>query len=221
MRLCPAGAALPAVGHVCGGRVFGYDNVEIVDAGGKRSHVERRINEAEAAIVRRMFELCADGAGLTRITKLLNADGCPAPRPQQARPGGWVHSTVRDVLHREQYRGVTVWNQTRKRDRWGKQDQRPRPQAEWLRVPTPALQIVSADLWTRAHAQLTTRRHQYSQIGKPVDGEASARGRMRRDTDAAHLLTGLARCATCGGGMSVLKRQHGGQMVPLYGCLSH
>jgi site-specific DNA recombinase len=132
-----------------------------------------------------------------------------------------VHSTVREVLHRELYRGVTVWNQTRKRDRWGKQDQRPRPQAEWLRVPTPALQVVSTDLWTRAHAQLTTRRHQYSQIGKPVDGEASARGRIRRDTDAAHLLTGLARCAQCGGGMSVLKRQHGGQMVPLYGCLSH
>ncbi len=81
-------------GHVCGGRVFGYDNVEIVDARGKRSHVERRINEAEATVVRRMFELCADGAGLTRITKILKADGCPAPRPQQARPRGWVHSTV-------------------------------------------------------------------------------------------------------------------------------
>jgi site-specific DNA recombinase len=68
-------------GHVCGGRVFGYDNVEIVDAGGKRSHVERRINEAEAAIVlRRLFELCADGAGLTRITKTLNAEGVPSPR---------------------------------------------------------------------------------------------------------------------------------------------
>ena len=44
---------------------------------GKRSHVERRINEAEAAIVRRIFELCAAGAGLTRITKTLNADGVP------------------------------------------------------------------------------------------------------------------------------------------------
>src|SRR5204862_5926191 len=33
-------------GHVTGGRVFGYDNLEVLDAIGRRSHVERRINEA-------------------------------------------------------------------------------------------------------------------------------------------------------------------------------
>ncbi len=44
-------------GHVTGGRVFGYDNVEILGPDGQRSHVERRINEAEAAVVRRIFEL--------------------------------------------------------------------------------------------------------------------------------------------------------------------
>jgi hypothetical protein len=33
-----------------GGRVFGYDNVEALGPDGKRSHVERRINEAEAAV---------------------------------------------------------------------------------------------------------------------------------------------------------------------------
>jgi DNA invertase Pin-like site-specific DNA recombinase len=53
-------------GHVCGGRVFGYDNVEILGADGQRSHVERRINEEEAAVIRRIFEMCAAGAGLTR-----------------------------------------------------------------------------------------------------------------------------------------------------------
>ena len=31
-------------GHVTGGRVFGYDNVEILGPDGQRSHVERRIN---------------------------------------------------------------------------------------------------------------------------------------------------------------------------------
>jgi site-specific DNA recombinase len=75
-------------GHVTGGRVFGYDNVEIAGPDGKRSHVERRLNEPEAAVVRRIFELCAAGAGLTRITKTLNEDGVPAPRPQQQRPIG-------------------------------------------------------------------------------------------------------------------------------------
>jgi hypothetical protein len=33
-------------GHVTGGRVYGYDNVVVCGADGKRSHVERRICEA-------------------------------------------------------------------------------------------------------------------------------------------------------------------------------
>jgi hypothetical protein len=37
-------------GHVTGGRVFGYDNVAIDGAHRQRSHVERRVNESEAAI---------------------------------------------------------------------------------------------------------------------------------------------------------------------------
>jgi DNA invertase Pin-like site-specific DNA recombinase len=50
-------------GHVTGGRVFGYDNLEILGLDGRRSHVERRINEAEAAIVRQVFQLSAAGHG--------------------------------------------------------------------------------------------------------------------------------------------------------------
>jgi site-specific DNA recombinase len=92
-------------GHVTGGRVFGYDNVEVLGPDGQRSHVERRINQDEAAVVRRIFVLCADGSGLTRITKTLNAVGCPAPRPQQGRPCGWPHTSVREVLLREAIQG--------------------------------------------------------------------------------------------------------------------
>ena len=42
-------------GHVTGGRVFGYDNVEVLGVDGKRSHVERQINECEAATVRQIL----------------------------------------------------------------------------------------------------------------------------------------------------------------------
>ena len=54
-------------GHVTAGRVFGSDNVEVLGPNGKRSHVTRRINESEAAIVRRIFEMCAAGTGYTGI----------------------------------------------------------------------------------------------------------------------------------------------------------
>ena len=124
-------------GHVTGGRVFGYDNLEVLEPDRRRSHVERRINDREASVIRRMFEMCADGAGLTRITKTLNADGVPAPRAQLGRPQAWAKASVRAVLRRSLYAGEVVWNRSRKRDRWGRQHQHARPETEWLHVPAP------------------------------------------------------------------------------------
>ena len=92
-------------GQVTGGQCFGYDNVPITvrDAAGqeRRSHVERVVNEQEAVVVRRIFQLCAQGYGLTRIAKLLNEEGVRSPRAQQGRPRGWAPSSVRAVLYLE------------------------------------------------------------------------------------------------------------------------
>src|SRR5437867_1118754 len=99
-------------GHVTGGRVFGYDNLDVAGAGGKRSHVERRINDVEAAIVRQIFERYAAGEGVRMIAKGLNDEARTYPRPQQGRPGGWAPSSVSEVLHRSTYRGEITWNQT-------------------------------------------------------------------------------------------------------------
>jgi len=127
-------------GHVTGGKVFGYDNVRV------DGHVERRINEPQAAVVRRIFELCAAGTGYTRIAKRLNSEHAPAPRPQQQRPSGWSTSTVYEVLHRPLYRGEVVWNKTRKRDAEGKTAVSSRPESEWLRLDRPDLRIVSDEV---------------------------------------------------------------------------
>jgi DNA invertase Pin-like site-specific DNA recombinase len=76
-------------GHVTGWRVFGYDNVPVTVRGPndelRRSHTTRRINEAEAAIVRRIFEMARDGIGKALIAKTLNAEGATSPRSQQGR----------------------------------------------------------------------------------------------------------------------------------------
>jgi hypothetical protein len=167
MRVYDAMQRKARAGHVTGGRVFGSDNFEMLDVKGERSHVERRINEVEAVVVRRICEMCAAGAGLTRITKALDEDGVPALRPQQCRAVGWAHTSVRAVLLRALYRGVIVWNQTRKRDRWGQHHQHARPEADWLRVPAPHLQVVSGALWTAAHNQLDARGRQYGDSANP------------------------------------------------------
>jgi site-specific DNA recombinase len=203
-------------GHVTGGRVFGYDNVEVVGLDGKRSHVVRRINEGEAAIVRRIFEMCAAGTGYTRIAKTLNAEGVPCPRPQQGRPSGWAPTSVHEVLKRPLYVGAIVWNQTRKRNRWGQHRQSNRPGADWITVPAPELRIVSNELWQTARARLdAVKAHIEKAAGKPLGGR-------RRDIDSQYLMPGFSRCGVCGGAFCVMSRAHGkGKRGYFYGCASN
>ncbi|MCX6544363.1 MAG: recombinase family protein [Acidobacteria bacterium] len=127
-----------------GGRVFGYDNVEIHAPDGRRSHVERRVNDVEAAVNRRIFELAAAGYGKKGIAKTLNEEGAPCPRAQQARPHAWSSSSIHEILYRELHRGVVTWNKTKNRNQHGEKAPQARFEIEWMRRDVPALRIVTA-----------------------------------------------------------------------------
>jgi DNA invertase Pin-like site-specific DNA recombinase len=177
-------------GHVTGGRVFGYDLVDII--GGRQvrrapdqkkrhpeaTHVERMINQEQAAVVRRIFALCASGTGYTRIAKQLNAAHALCPRPQQARPTGWSPSSVYEVLHRELYCGRIVWAKTRKRDVEGKVAPTARPESEWLRIDRPELRIIDEAVWEAVHERLGTARVAYER-------QTHGRRTYRRDEDSS------------------------------------
>jgi site-specific DNA recombinase len=208
--------------HVTGGRVFGYRNVDVfsgVDAHGRplRSHVTREIRKDEAAVVRRIFELCAGGLGVKRIASSLNVAGLPRPRAQQGRRDGWCPSSVRSVLFRDLYRGVEWWNRTKKRNAFGQVQVRDRDRIEWLRVDVPEWRIVPEALWEAAHARLAKARKNY------LAGTQGARwGRPVTGTAAKYLLTGLGRCGVCGGGLTVRSRAHGkAQRSYRYVCSTH
>lgn len=151
--------------HVTGGRVYGYDNVEVRAPDGRRLHVVRQVNPEQAAVVRRIFTLCAEGQGFTRIAKALNEDGVTPPR----MASGWAPTAVREILLRPLYRGEVVWNRQRKRDRWGLKRYLARPETEWLRLDTPELRIVPEDLFQAAHRRLDTARALYATGGRQVD----------------------------------------------------
>lgn len=207
-------------GHVTGGRVFGYDNVEVLNAVGVRSHVERRINDEEAAVVRRIFELAAAGAGQARIAQTLNGAGSPAPRAQQGRPRAWVQSSVHEILFRPLYRGEIVYNRTRKRNRWGEKHVADRPAEDRITVPAPHLRIVPESLWQAAHARIEESRVHYEKATRGL-----RRGRPR-DVDSKYLLPGLAVCARCNGGMHARSTHHGSgaagrRRVFFYACTRH
>src|SRR5262249_44884995 len=135
-RVHEAHARLAKSGRVVGGRVFGYRNRVIYrgedrDGNPLRSHVEREINEAEAAVVRRIFQLYDQGEGMKRIAQQLRSEHAVAPKPFVRKDptkvlpvSGWSPSTVRAILRRDLYRGAVVWNKSRKRPvTWGQIDQ--------------------------------------------------------------------------------------------------
>ena len=203
------------LGHVTGGACFGYENVDVLGRDGGRSHVERRILDPEADVVRRIFACYANGWGLTRIAKTLNAEGAASPRAQQGRPHGWAPSSVRAVLHRPSYRGEVVWNRTKKRDQWGQKRTARRPESEWVRRAAPELRIVSADLARRVDDR---REHHRTRALRTSGGRPLGRP---PGSGVKYLLTGLVRCAVCGSSFEALSRKHGRRRAFVYGCAAH
>lgn len=182
-------------GHVAGGSVFGYRNVEVRDAQGRRAHVTREIVPAEAAVLRQLAALYVDGLGFRGVAKRLNADHALAPTPRRpGRPRGWSPSSVRDCLMRSDYRGVLTWGRKKKRDEWGATHPTTQPTADWITVAAPQLRILDAPTAAAIDARLTDQRAIYLRAShgtlasKPVNG-----------MDSKFLLTGLAVCGTCGG----------------------
>jgi DNA invertase Pin-like site-specific DNA recombinase len=148
-------------GYVTGNRVYGYTNVEVLAPDGRRAHVRRAIHADEAAVVRRIYELCAAGLGLTRIAKTLNTEHVPPPRNQRT---GWAPTAVREILHRPLYRGEIVWGKSQKTVRGGAKALRRRPESEWLRLDAPDLRIVPADLARAADERMASTRNVFARV---------------------------------------------------------
>jgi site-specific DNA recombinase len=194
-------------GFVAGGRVFGYTNVRV------DGHVERRINEAEAAVVRRIFTRYAEGAGFRTIEHELNRAAVPCPRPSKGGPAQWSALTIRDMIRRELYQDVQVYGRTQKRNGAGQTRASRRAPEEWVRVDVPGLRIVDEALWEavqqrRAQASAIYLRHSGGRLwGKPANG-----------VESKYVGTGLVVCGRCGAGLTVTSRSHGRQRAYFYQC---
>jgi len=96
-RTSDAMARKAHAGHVTGGRVYGYDNVDVgasdvtPDGTRRRLHVIRVVNEDQAAVVRRIFELCAGARpawpGSTVPAPRPHSFSTPFPRGREWRGG--------------------------------------------------------------------------------------------------------------------------------------
>ncbi len=191
-------------GQVCGGRVFGYDNVRIA-----KGHTDRVPNAEETAIVRDIYARSAAGEGTRTIAAALNRMKAPSPRSQQGRPNGWSHSTVRAVLERTIYRGEVVYGRTVKaygrelrkvyKDTKREKGQIDAPEASWIRVDAPQLRIIDVDLAARVDARRKDRRTRYNT-------SLANGGRVPERAHGKYLLSGgLLVCPTCKNNFEALK----------------
>ena len=81
---------------------YGYNRVMVQDGAKKRPRLE--VNDTEAVLVRRMFQMADSGKSLLDITKTLNREGISSPNGKS-----WRKTTIYKILTNEVYTGTMVW----------------------------------------------------------------------------------------------------------------
>ncbi len=188
-------------GRSAGGKAYGYDVVKEYDAEGNPVPGGRRINQAEAVVVRRIFEAFAAGHSPRAIARQLNNDNIPGPG---GRP--WSDTTIRGhatrrtgILRNDLYAGKMVWNKQHyvKDPHTGRRLARPNPESEWIVQDVPHLRILDQDIWDRVQARLDAIRQ------SPAVRKAR-KTKFWLNRRPKHLLTGLVRCGRCGGSFAAI-----------------
>ena len=188
-----------------GGNSYGYDVVKKFDANGETERGERKINEFEAGIVKRIFNAYAKGQSPRAIAKQLNAEKVPGPSGK-----GWGPSTIHGnrkrgtgILNNELYIGRLVWNRLTyvKDPDTGKRVSRLNPEEDWIIQEVPELRLISEKLWQRVKERQEGQ--SIATFGK--DGPGYWDRRRPR-----YLFSGLVKCGVCGGGVVNLNSERVG-----------
>jgi site-specific DNA recombinase len=194
-------------GRIAGGACFGYSLERRTDATG-RKYTAAVVNEVEAAIVRRIFDMNLSGMGLKAIAHALNAEGVRAPAAGRRGSGSWAGSAIRAMLLNPRYRGTYVHGRVKKVRQNGTTLRVKADASETLVIDIPEWRIVDEDTWCAVQERFRT------------NGPREKNGRPR----ARYALTGIATCAHCGGSIvAAATRAYGGghERVKTYACSRH
>lgn len=192
-------------GRSGGGNSYGYDVIRRLGPDGLPVTGERSINEAEAALIRRIFTEFSEGHSPKAIARRLNAEHIPGPRG-----AAWRDTAIRGhrqrgtgLLNNELYIGKLVWNRLRyvKDPETGKRVSRLNPKDQWITTEVPELRIVDDALWARV-------KHRQGEIDADPRVQAIKETRFWEQKRKTHLLTGLLRCGCCGGGFAAVGKDY-------------
>ena len=190
-------------GAVPGGRMYGYDVVRRIRHDGSVTTGKRRINQAEADVVLRIFTEAAVGKPVRKITADLNRDGIPSVQGKHWAANTLVGTRSREagLLRRPIYKGCIVFGRTRtaRHPLTGKRVVRPQPKSKWMIVEAPELAIVQEELFDRAQVAIDQP--------SPVEEKPS---RKNRPEPLRYLTSGRTWCAGCGGRVTTA---HSGYLI--------
>ena len=165
-------------GEWCGGRVLGYDLVQMEkQPGAKRTKTKLVINEKEAEAVRFIFNEYGNGKGYKAITNQLNKIGYKTKLGNNFSVG-----SIREILTNPVYIGKVRYNV---RQNWSEKRRR-NINANPIITDGIHEPIIEEGLWDKVQAIMESKK------GKPS-----------RIYDGEYPLTGILRCPKCGAGMVI------------------
>jgi site-specific DNA recombinase len=202
-------------GFWTGGTVYGYTSEPDYSSGKKNNRGEPvpdgyrlKIDEDQAAVIRRIFVDYIAGQSDKAISKALNREHVAPPKKRQHRGGSWAPTAIRAMLLNSLYKGEPIWGKTEtfKDHETGIRKRYRRPESEWIRRSDEALVIVDSSVWEQAQAvrKLRSRSKQRNSAGQIVGNKQGGRKRGK------NLLAGWLQCDDCGSAFNVLYRNKWG-----------
>jgi len=161
------------------------------------------VEESGAAIVRRMFEMCAEGHGSKIIAKTLTREGVLSPSNHRRCLSGrdidlssnrWYTESVYNILKSRMYLGDMVQG-IYECSRFKRTPTKRKPKDDWIITPNTHESIITKEIWEQAQNSINSRK------------------RVMR-TGEVQLFAGFVKCADCGRALGYAYSQG----IPQYTC---
>ncbi len=181
-----------------------------VSYGYKRSDEDNRkfvIEEEEANVVRRIYQMRIDGKNLTQIANILNNEGIEPPTVKHkrnvktAKSGLWTNSSIRTILTNEVYLGHLIQGKYDKISFRSKKKYL-KPRSEWIVVKDNHEPIIDEDTFLKV---------------QNIFKEA----KMYRTSDVPHKLKGLVICGDCKKPMTFRMGIYKGERYYVFECRTY
>lgn len=130
----------------------------------------------EEQIVKKIFEMAANGYGRQAILKELELLGIPAPEGDM-----WEQSTISYIIKNEVYKGMIIWGKQKNLKRNGKYVSKKVSPDKWIRRENAHEPIVTEELWNEANLALKRR----------------YRPPVKEGSSLTNALAGIVKCGVC------------------------